>query len=184
MKKVLLTTGLAGLAIAAISSQVIAVTHTIGLSANVPANCSVSTPPTASGTGFSSITAIASNFTATIANAAAVASNGTLTFSAVSCNGGPIKVTLNPMGTALVTGGTPGTNQTNRIDYTAEAKLNGLQQVALLNTTTSPLNPVSGNSGATSGSIELKLSVLPTASGTTLVAGNYVGTLKVDFDPN
>lgn len=184
MKKALLTAGLAGLAIAAISSQAIAVTHTIGLSATVPTSCSVSTPPTATGAGFSSITAIASNFAATITGATAVASNGTLTFSAVSCNGGPIKVTLNPMGTALVTGGSAGPNQTNRIDYTAEAKLNGLQQVAMLNTTTSPLNLVSGNSGAASGSIELKISILPTAGGTTLVAGNYVGTLKVDFDPN
>lgn len=183
MKKILLTAGLAGLAIAAISSQVVAVTHTIGLSATVPTGCSVSTPPTASGTGFSNVTAIASNFTATISGAVAVASNGTLIFSAISCNGGPIKVTLNPMGTAIVTGGSPGANQTNRIDYTAEARLNGLQQVAMLNTATS-LNAASGNSGAASGSVDLKISILPTAGGTTLVAGNYLGTLKVDFDPN
>lgn len=182
--KIYLGAALLGLASLAISDPVLAVTHTIGLAASVSPNCTVSTPPTASGNGFSSISAIASTFTATISSGAAVASNGTLTFSAVSCNGGPIKVTLNPMGTALVTSGSAGANQTNRIDYTAEAKLNGLQQVALLNTTSNPLIAVSGNSGATSGSIDLKLSILPTPSGTTLVVGNYAGTLKVDFDPN
>ena len=182
MKKVLIIAGIAGLAIAAISTQVIAVTHTVSLSATVPTSCTVSTPPTAAGTGFSSYTAINSNFAATITGAVAVASNGTLTFPAVSCNGGNIKVTLNPMGTALVSGGSPGANQTNRIDYTAEAKLNGLSQIALLNTT-STTNAVSGNSGTTTGSIDLKISILATTSGTTLVSGNYVGTLKMDFDP-
>jgi hypothetical protein len=86
------------------------------------------------------------------------------------------------MGTALVSTNSPGTNQTNRIDYTAQAKINNLQQVAMLNTSVN-LNVASGNSGETSGSIQLILSILPTAAGTTLVAGNYVGTLKIDFDP-
>jgi hypothetical protein len=182
MKKILALAGITGLAIAAISTQVIAVTHTVGLSATVTASCTVTTPPTASGTGFSGLTATNSSYAATITNGVAVATNGTLLFPAVSCNGGNIKVTLNPMGTALVSTNNPGSNQTNRIDYTAEAKLNNLQQITMLNTATST-NIVSGNSGATSGEIHLKLSILPTASGTTLVAGNYVGTLKIDFDP-
>jgi hypothetical protein len=182
MKKILALAGITGLAIAAISTQVIAVTHTVGLSATVTPSCTVATPPTPSGTGFSGVTATNSSYAATITNAAAVASTGTLNFPAVSCNGGNIKVTLNPMGTALVSTNSPGTNQTNRIDYTAQAKIINLQQVAMRNTSEN-LNVDSGNSGETSGSIQLILSILPTAAGTTLVAGNYVGTLKIDFDP-
>jgi hypothetical protein len=182
MKKILALASISGLAIAAISTQVMAVTHTVGLSATVTASCTVTTPPIVTGTGFSGVTATNSSYAATITNAAAVASSGTLVFPAVSCNGGNIKVTLNPMGTAIVSTNSPGTNQVNRIDYTAEAKINNLQQVAKINTSVST-NIASGNSGETSGSIYLILSTLATATGKTLVAGNYVGTLKIDFDP-
>jgi hypothetical protein len=182
MKKILSLAGITGLAIAAISTQVIAVTHTVGLSATVSPSCTVATPPSPSGTGFSGVTATNSSYAATITNSVAVASSGTLEFPAVSCNGGNIKVTLNPMGTALVSANSPGTNQTNRIDYTALAKVNNLQTVTSINTSVN-LNIASGNSGETSGSIQLILSILPTPTGKTLVTGNYAGTLKIDFDP-
>jgi hypothetical protein len=179
MKRIILT--LIGIAVvpSAIATHVLAVPHTVTLSANVPSSCTVTASPTISGTGFSANPTIgASAFTATTANQVVQPTNGTISFP-VACNGGNIKVALaaspmtNPASASSATA--------NRIDFTAEAKIDNLQQVVMVSTSGTASS--FGNAGAANGEINVKITTLATPSGKTLVAGGYSGSLQINIDP-
>jgi hypothetical protein len=79
---------------------------------------------------------------------------------------------------------TPGANQVSRIDYIADATLVSNNTTIVSVNTTQTVNQQLANSGESSAAIDLKISILQTPNGKTLLAGNYSGTLTISFEPN
>jgi hypothetical protein len=150
-----------------------AATQDVSLTATVPKYCNIGTPPSAAG----ATRDIAINTDGSVDTLTAVPN---VVAGGVSCNTAT-SVQVKSLSGGVTTGGTAPAGFTNKIDYTASAKL-GTAPSASVDTELSPTGTAVSTGGATSGS--LTISVTPKASATPLVAGTgYADTLRVTLTP-
>lgn len=153
-----------------------ALTHSIGLTAQVPSACHFDSGPTAGGTHFSAISGTSSTFTVQIdpATAKVIASNDTLMFANAFCN---TASTISLERTGLKTTGTAAGFAAS-IDYQVDVTWGANPAVGLAlggpNTHSDTIGPVSG---------ELSLEIYVPEDGR-LLPGTYSDLLVLNVTPN